>query len=298
MRTFAHPHRAAALAITALCAAVTLETPVAAQESSPATADEPAPDEEIVVLGKRLEELRIRIELAEDDVYARFNEINSNDLFDVHCYERAAAGSRIEKRTCLSNAWRQMDAAFADATVRDMQSSSAGVASGMDAAGSPSLAASAGYSHVPQKYRAKQLRTEGLVADEMRRLAREDPELRDAMLRLGQAYQAEESLTGSPPEWTLYREVTAGSEGLPFGAQHAFEVRIGSTEWGQTLSTRTFTITSVDGRIRGMRVDCDQAERKLDYQEGLDWTIPDSWGACTLYVSAKRGTTFALYEFR
>jgi len=297
MSAVARSYRAGALAIATLGAAVTLQATVAAQGSSPVTADDSTPKEEIVVLGKRLEELRIQIELAEDDVYARFNEINSNDLFDVHCYERAAAGSRIEKRTCLSNAWRQMDAAFADATVRDLQSSSAGVASGMDAAGSPSLAASAGYSHIPQKYRAKQLRTEGLVVDEMRRLAREDPQLRAAMLRLGQAYQAEESLTGLPPEWTLYREVTGGSEGLPFGAEHAFEVRIGATEWSQSLSTRTFTITGVDGRIRGMRVDCDQAERKLEYQEDLDWTIPDSWGACTLYVTAKRGTTFALYEF-
>jgi len=289
--------RVGVLAIATLGATVLLEANVAAQQESPVTADDSTPREEILVLGKRLEELRIQIELAEDDVYARFNEINSNDLFDVHCYERPDAGSRIERRTCLSNAWRKMDVEIADATVRDLQSRSAGVASGMDAAGSPSLAGSAGYSHVPQKYRAKQLRTEGLVADEMRRLAREDPVLRAAMLRLGQAYQAEESLTGLPPEWTLYREVTAGSEGLPFGAEHVFEVRIGSTEWSQTLSTRTFTITSVDGRVRGLRVACDQAERKLDYQEDLDWTIPDAWGACTLYVSAKRGTTFALYEF-
>jgi len=100
-----------------------------------------------------------------------------------------------------------------------------------------------------------------------------------------------------PPEWTLYREVTGGSDGLPFGAQHLVEVRIGSTGWSQTLRARTFSIAGVDGRIRGMRVACDTAERKLEYQEEIDWTIPDGWGACTLYVNAKRGTTFALYEF-
>jgi hypothetical protein len=273
---------ARALAFGVQGALVVLGAAAAAQATAPAT--EPRADEEILVLGKRLEELRIRIRLAEDDVYARFNEINSDDLFDVHCYERPASGSHIDRRRCLSNGWRQMDVAFADATVRDLQSRSGGVGSD-------------GYSHIPQQYRAKQLRGEQLMTVEMRRLAHEDPELRAAMERLGQAYQAEEQLSGLPPEWTLYREVTAGDDGLPFGARHLVEVRIGVTEWSRTLGTRTFTIAGVDGHIRGIRVACDKTEKKLEYQEDSDWTIPDAWGGCTLYVSAKRGTTFALYEF-
>lgn len=263
-------------------AIVVLGAAAAAQTTAPAT--EPRADEEILVLGKRLEELRIRIRLAEDDVYARFNEINSDDLFDVHCYERPAGGSHIDRRRCLSNGWRQMDVAFADATVRDLQSRSGGVGSD-------------GYSHIPQQYRAKQLRGEQLMTVEMRRLAHEDPGLRAAMERHSQAYQAEEQLTGLPPQWTLYREVSAGDDGLPFGAEHLVEVRIGVTEWSRPLRTRTFTIAGVDGHIRGIRVACDKAERRLEYQEDSDWTIPDAWGACTLYVNAKRGTTFALYEF-
>jgi hypothetical protein len=286
--------RATTLAICALCAAVALRTAIEAQESAPTAAAQSAPTEEIIVLGKQLEELRIRIERAEDDVYSRFNEINGNDAYDIHCYERAGMGSHIQRRTCLSNAWRQMDAAVAEATVRDLQSASGGPAApqgSQPAGGTPAA------SHIPQQYRAKQLRTEKLVADELRRLAHEDPELGAAMVRLGQAYQAEELMTGSRADWTLYREVTAGDQGLPFDAQHLFEVRIGATQWSQKLSTRTFTIVGVDGRIRGMRVACDKADRKLEYEDGLDWTIPDGWGACTLSVDAKRGTTFALYEF-
>src|SRR5262245_61012829 len=107
----------------ALGAAVVFLAASEAQEGAASAPTEPAPIEEIVVLGEALEELRIRIELAEDVFYARFNEINSNDRFDIHCYERPSASSRIEQRTCLSNAWREMDVAAADATVRDMQSS-------------------------------------------------------------------------------------------------------------------------------------------------------------------------------
>jgi hypothetical protein len=281
---------ARALAFGVQGATLVLAAAAAAQATTPPT--EPPADEEILVLGKRLEELRIRIRLAEGDVYARFNEINSDDLFDVHCYERGGGGSRIERRRCLSNGWREMDIAFADATVRDLQSQGGATQPGTDIE-----IGHAGYSHIPPQYRAKQLRGEQLMTVEMRRLAREDPELRAAMERLGQAYQAEEQLTGLPPEWTLYREVTAGNDGLPFGAQHLVEVRIGSTAWSRTLGTRTFTIAGVNGRIRGMRVACDNAEKKLEYQEDLDWTVPNGWGGCTLHVNAKPGTTFALYEF-
>lgn len=290
---------ARALAFGVQGATVVLGAAAAAQAAAPAT--EPTVDEEVLVIGKRLEELRNQIRLAENDLYARFNEINSDDLFDVHCYERDRGGSRIEQRRCLSNGWREMDIAFADATVRDLQSASVGGAtSGAGPLGSatPSIqGGGAGYSHIPQQYRAKQLRGEQLMSAEMRRLAHEDPELRAAMERLGQAYQAEELLTGLPPEWTLYREVTAGRGGLPFGAQHLVEVRIGGTEWSRTLTGRTFTIAGVDGRIRGMRIACDNTEKKLEYQADVDWTLPAGWGACSLHVNAKRGTTFALYEF-
>jgi hypothetical protein len=269
--------------------AATLAMACGAQEGSPP--NEPPPiDDQVVVIGKQLAELRIRIELAENDVYGRFNEINSDDLFDVHCYERPSSSSRIERRTCLSNSWREMDIAFADATVRDLQSSSVSTSN-------RGIMGGAGYSHIPQQYRAKQLRTEGLVADEMERLAREDPVLSAAMVRLAEAYQQLETVAGSRPEWTLYREVTPGDQSLPFDARRLVEVRIGATPWVHSLTGRTFTIAGVQGRIRAMRLDCDASDEQLEYQEALDWTIPASWGSCTLEVNAKRGTTFAFYEF-
>ena len=284
-------HRARVRAAAVLTSALTLS--VAAQEGAPPTLNQPPPiDDQIVVIGKALAELRIRVELAENDVYARFNEINSNDLFDVHCYERAPSGSRIENRRCLSNAWREADTDFADATVRDLQSSTM-VPGGPN---TPDRGA-AGYSHIPQKYRAMQLHTEGVVVDEMQRLAREDPVLQRRDVRLGQAYQALETVAGSRPEWTLYREVTAGDEGLPFDARRLVEVRIGSAPWTHSLTARTFTFAGVEGRIRAIRLECDATDARLEYEEGLDWTIPPSWGACTLEVNAKRGTTFAFYEF-
>jgi hypothetical protein len=45
-----------------------------------------------------------------------------------------------------------------------------------------------------------------------------------------------------------------------------------------------------------MLVECDATETRLEYQAEVDWTIPQAWGACTVEVNAKSGTTFALFE--
>jgi hypothetical protein len=75
------------------------------------------------------------------------------------------------------------------------------------------------------------------------------------------------------------------------------EVRVGEVAWNHPLTSRTFTIGSVTGRIRDVRVQCGKLNKRLEYKEAVDWTLPDSWGDCSLAVNAKRGTTFALYEF-
>jgi hypothetical protein len=154
-----------------------------------------------------------------------------------------------------------------------------------------------GSTALSQQHHAKQLDTERRVLDELRQLAHDDPVLRAAVANLGQAYQVLEAVTGSRPDGTLYWEVPAGENGLSFDAQHAFEVRIGNAPWSRVLTARTFTIAGVQGSIRRMRLDCDKTQKKLEYRENVDWTIPDGWGECTLYVNAKRDTTFALYEF-
>lgn len=228
---------------------------IALGADEPASArSEPAvpPGDEIIVRGKALEGLKLRIERAEDDVYARFNEINSDDSYDIHCYERAPAGSRIKKRVCPSNA-------------------------------------------LAQRQHAQQLDTERRVQAELLQLAHDDPALGAAVGRLGVAYRALNVVTESQAGETSQAELNA--EELPFDAQHLFEVRVGNVAWSHSLTSRTFTLANVDGRIHDLNVACDKTAAKLNYETDAEWTLPDSWGACKLQVSAKRGTSFALYEF-
>jgi len=269
--------------VVAVFAGLMLRAACGAEAGAPAASNDGGPPEEFIVTAKALQDLRLKIRLAEEEVYARFNAINSDDSHDIHCYERPSTGSHATKRLCVSNAWRAADANVADAIVRGIQSTSGDPPGGS-------------YGSIPAKFRANQLRAERLVMQELGDLANDDPALHDAMMRAAQAYQALETATGSRAEWTVYQDMPAGDDGLPFGAKHLV-VRIGEVAWNHPLTSHTFTIGSVTGRIRGLRVRCGKLDKKLDYQEEVDWTLPDSWGDCMLAVSAKRGTTFALYEF-
>jgi hypothetical protein len=267
-------------AVALLGAALCVRTALHAQGAAAASESTASPEDVIIVREQELEALRLRIERAEDEVFARFNEINSDDSYDIQCYERVPRNSRIARRVCLSNAARAADTAIANATVRAMQGSAVG--------GNTALA---------QSQHAEQLDTERRVQDELRRLAQDDPILRADVERLGDAYRALNVAVGARPGETLYAELDSGTAQLPFAAQHLFEVRVGDVPWSHALTSRTFALANVQGQIRDLHVDCDKTAKTLDYKADAEWTIPDSWGSCTLQVSADRGTTFALYEF-
>lgn len=58
------------------------------------------PPDEVFVQGRRLAELRDAVRGAEDRFFSLYNQLNSNDEYDIHCGERAPVGSRIRKRVC------------------------------------------------------------------------------------------------------------------------------------------------------------------------------------------------------
>ena len=238
---------------------------------------QPATAEEIIVRGRSYDELRAQIRIRQDAVFARFNDINSDDAFDIHCTMDPAFGSRILERRCRSNSWREHEASFAQAWMRKMDGFT-----GADTEG----------------YRAEQLRMQGLLKEEMRRLAYEDPELGAAVLQLGQAMQALQLRTGARASWTMFRETPANGGELAFNAERVFEVQVGLAPWTHYLTYGTFTLDSVSGTVRAIEVNCEQGSREVDYEPAVEWNVPPDWTGCVLVVRAKRGSTFTFYEFQ
>jgi hypothetical protein len=239
-------------------------------------APEPVVEDEIIVLG-RIGALRHELEIAEDAMFDRFNQIVGDPKLEIHCRMETKVDSHIPQRVCVSNDWRHENANIAQAVLGQVRGEM----------GAP-----------PEPYYAAQLRTQQHLGEEMRRLAAEDPQLHDAIIRVGEAQNAIAGETGKPASQTASLEMQPGDTGLPFDAKRAYEVRVGKEPWTLPLTERTFTIASVTGEIRGLRVKCDRGNKRIDYRPDVDWTLPPEWQSCSLRVDAKAGTTFAFYEFQ
>jgi hypothetical protein len=238
---------------------------------------EPPAPPDIVVRGRAYGELMLQVRLAEEAVFARFNDINSTDDFDLHCRDEPAVGSHVLKRGCLSNSWREQDANFAQAVIAVARGDKIGAN--------------------PQQFLGQQLLMQRKLSEEMRRLALEDPDLEENVLRLGHAKLALAQRTDQEEKLTAWRQAAAGADSLPYDAERLFEVRVGGEDWAHLLTQRTFTFTSVTGNIASLALDCREEDEKLDYEPAVEWTVPADWSSCILIVRAKPGTTFALLEF-
>jgi len=59
--------------------------------------------DEVVVSGARLDQVRKELLEAEDRFFRRYNELNTDDDFDVQCHKEARLGTRLKNRHCRAN---------------------------------------------------------------------------------------------------------------------------------------------------------------------------------------------------
>lgn len=98
-----------------LVTAALLPVRLFAQDADPAEADVDATIDEITVVGARsLGAMRTKVTIAEDQVYALFNDLNEDDGYDIICKKETRIGSQIPKRVCLARMYRE---ALAEETV-------------------------------------------------------------------------------------------------------------------------------------------------------------------------------------
>jgi hypothetical protein len=115
---------------------------------------ENAGDEIIVIGAPSLQSLRADLVRAEDAAYALFNELNDDDAYDIICKKETRIGSQFRYRVCLP------------AILRDTEVEQA-------------LDEDTGTVSVSRK--ASQSRHQKILAEKMRQLAIENPELLEAL---------------------------------------------------------------------------------------------------------------------
>jgi hypothetical protein len=209
-------------------------------------------------------------------MFARFNEINSDDKFDIHCYSDPGIGSRIKTERCVPNYQRELEGGYAQAVLGLFRGET----------GLP-----------PGAYLGDMTFWNRKLSDEWLRLANEDAEFKETMQRFGSARAALDRL--SPSFFSSSRDVTPSDTTSLHGVQRVLDVSIGRRPWKHKLDTSTFTIVAGGGggTIEGLTVMCDNATESLEYAPGSEWTVPTDYGRCRLQVDATPGTSLTLYEY-
>jgi hypothetical protein len=87
-----------------------------AGSGAPAQQSRPAPLDEVLVVGEKLDQMQRRIVDIEDHFNAVYNTLNTRHEFDVHCVSEAPTMSNIRRRLCkpvyVANAEREQSIAF------------------------------------------------------------------------------------------------------------------------------------------------------------------------------------------
>ena len=153
---------------------VALGAPAVPQEAASQT----AAIDEVVVPGRRPDNLRVEIERLETAVYDRWNSLNSNDEFDIHCLEQKPTGSNIPLRTCAPNFVIEAESEEMSQIVKD----------GRNRGGNK-------YSRAQHDARMQKLSQQ--LTEEMQRMARQDEQLLRDLVRLDELRQMQ---TGEQPQ--------------------------------------------------------------------------------------------------
>jgi len=172
--------------------------PAAAQSgAADAGADRPAreSDEEVVVRGRRLGDFRAELDLARVRVYDVFNEINSDDAFDVSCAYEDSTGSRMRQHVCRPRYETDISTDAASQWRYGLISACGGVTQECIFSESAQLGMS-----MAQGAESPQAMMQKRFADELARAIVKSPELQEAILEyqsLESAYQAARGRTGN-----------------------------------------------------------------------------------------------------
>ena len=160
-----------------VCLVVLLGLVVPALAQQPASPPQDAAVEEVIVPGRRPENLRIEIERLELAVYERFNALNKSDEFDIHCLEQAPTGSNIPVRTCAPNFVTQAESDSAGKMLTDGRSG-------------------AGNNNDPAEHAMLMQEKSRELTAEIQRVAREDEQLLRDLVRLDQLKQLQSQSNG------------------------------------------------------------------------------------------------------
>lgn len=101
-----------------------------------------------------------------------------------------------------------------------------------------------------------------------------------------------------PEDDPMAVQAAAIEQALGGEAPIAIKAKILDEFWAHVPTRRTFSISAATGELERIRVECDRRSAELEFAADSEWTLPETWGSCTLTVEGDRDTEFVFYEFR
>jgi hypothetical protein len=160
-----------------------------AQDTAAVQSRTEAPDE-VIVRGRRLTELRFEVQRAREHAYDIFNEINSNDDFDVLCRDETRYFSHSKRRVCRARFENRISGNAAKEYMATLKANCPASAAGFI---DFQACIFSGYGQKAAE-RARTVEVQAphlhdLMNDEIQRLAEEDPRFAQAILDFYEASQ-------------------------------------------------------------------------------------------------------------
>jgi hypothetical protein len=148
-------------------------------EAPAGSADPAQPPDEIVVRGRRLEQMRLEVQAAREHVYELFSACNGDDQFDIRCSDEQRTGTRARRRVCTPQYADTENAEAGQELVRRWQDACPDMTT-CDPAVLETALQNANASAQENYARIRYM--DGRLDEEMRRVLREDPEVAAAFL--------------------------------------------------------------------------------------------------------------------
>lgn len=68
-------------------------------------------------------------------------------------------------------------------------------------------------------------------------------------------------------------------------------------DWVHQLVRRSFSLGKINGHLAALEVRCKRGTEIFSATDSETFTIPESWGECSVYLKGDAGTTFTLYQY-
>ena len=70
----------------------------------------------------------------------------------------------------------------------------------------------------------------------------------------------------------------------------------GEPLWSYTPVRRSFSFAEVDGNVERFEARCDNHRISADVEPNTQWSLPDEWGSCQVFVFGDDSATFDFIE--